>query len=210
VFVVTNPAVKKPALLLGCILVLAFLCLISMNRSRPPGAGSVEQRPPSVPPSAERANVDPASAAASQSAIVSRPDSIPAATKVGIIPDGQVVAAFQEWSDAFLKASAAERAAMKAEGIALAEARRPVFKQLIQENPRQAVEQAVPMRVRQELPEEIVALLEERVSGRAALRVYQGVGLDNRSPVPTVRMAEFAEGASVACAQNSPAVVALP
>ncbi len=102
--------------------------------------------------------------------------------------------AFREWTDSFLKTSPAERANLIAQGVALAQARRPVLKQLIRENPRAALEEAVPVRVRQQLPREVVELLEERVNGRAALRVYQGVGLDNRSPAPTFRIAEFASG----------------
>ena len=83
---------------------------------------------------------------------------------------------------------------MTDEGLALAEARRPVLKQLIKSDPQRALEQAVPVLVRQQLPREVVEQLEERVNGRAALRVYQGVGADNRTPVPTVRVAEFADG----------------
>jgi len=85
---------------------------------------------------------------------------------------------------------------MTAQGTALAQERRPVFKRLIKENPRRAVQEAIPPRVRQELPAEVVALLEERVNGRATLRVYQGVGADNHSPVPTLRIAEFANGSN--------------
>ncbi len=83
---------------------------------------------------------------------------------------------------------------MAEEGVALAEARRPALKHLIIADPRRALESAVPMVVRQQLPGEVAGQLEERVNGRAALRVYQGVGPDNRTPVPTTRMAEFADG----------------
>ncbi|HEY0551387.1 MAG TPA: hypothetical protein VGF13_17415, partial [Verrucomicrobiae bacterium] len=93
-----------------------------------------------------------------------------------------------------MKASPAERADLTAQGVALAEARRPVLKQLIRENPQAALEEAISIRVRQQLPREVTELLEERVNGRAALRVYQGVGLDNHSPAPTFRIAEFASG----------------
>ncbi|HEU0009181.1 MAG TPA: Calx-beta domain-containing protein [Verrucomicrobiae bacterium] len=93
-----------------------------------------------------------------------------------------------------MNASPAGRAAMTAEGFGFAEARRPALKQLIKDNPRRALNEAVPMTVRQQLPAEVVGLLEERVSGRAALRVYQGVGADNASPAPTVRIAEFSAG----------------
>ena len=85
---------------------------------------------------------------------------------------------------------------MTSEGVALAEARRPALKQLLKSDPQRALENAVPVLVRQQLPREVVEQLEERVNGRAALRVYQGVGLDNRTPVPTTRVAEFSDGST--------------
>ena len=83
---------------------------------------------------------------------------------------------------------------MVPEGIALAQARRPLLKQLMKDNPRAALEETISPRVRQQLPPEVLAWMEARLSGRAALRVYQGVGLDNKAPVKTVRVAEFADG----------------
>ncbi len=86
---------------------------------------------------------------------------------------------------------------MIGEGVRLAAQRRPVFKQLIKEDPRRALENAVPMVVRQRLPAEIVARLEARVNGVAALRVLQGVPLPGE-PLPdrslTFREAEFKDG----------------
>ncbi len=70
-----------------------------------------------------------------------------------------------------------------AEGMTLAKARRPVFKELIKDNPRQALEQAVPMVVRQKLPGDIVALLERRMNKRAGVTVYQGVPAEGQ-PLP--------------------------
>ncbi|HMJ90047.1 MAG TPA: hypothetical protein VK530_09535, partial [Candidatus Acidoferrum sp.] len=105
-----------------------------------------------------------------------------------------IIRAFGEWTGAYLKAEAVEQSSLISQGVELARARRPVFKQLIKDDPRAAIEQAVSMRVRQQLPAEVLALLEERLSGRAALRVYQGVGLDNRSPAKTFRVAEFQNG----------------
>jgi hypothetical protein len=105
------------------------------------------------------------------------------------------VARFEEWTTRYLGAGTPEeQQALVQEGVVLAKARRPVFKTMIRENPRLAVESAVPMVVRQELPAEVTVELESRVGGRGALRVYQGVGADNRSPVSTVRVAEFADG----------------
>ncbi|RYD37906.1 MAG: PKD domain-containing protein, partial [Verrucomicrobiaceae bacterium] len=96
----------------------------------------------------------------------------------------------------YLKAPVEERAALVAEGVALAEARRPVFQALIRDNPREALQAAVPMVERQDLPKEVTARLEDRVNARGALRVYQGVGPDNLTPVPTHRVAELANGST--------------
>ncbi|RYD70743.1 MAG: hypothetical protein EOP84_26170, partial [Verrucomicrobiaceae bacterium] len=106
--------------------------------------------------------------------------------------DPEILQGFKDWTQRYLAAPTPEqRAALVGEGISLAKARRPVLKEVIKSNPRHALEEAVPMVTRQQLPPEIVQYLEERVNGRAALRVYQGVGQDNQTPVPTVRVAEF-------------------
>jgi hypothetical protein len=111
------------------------------------------------------------------------------------IAGSEPVAKFQEWTGRYLAAKTFdEQASLVSEGIQLAKARRPVFKAMIRDNPRRALESAVPMLVRQDLPQAVVAELETRVGGRGALRVYQGVGGDNHSPVSTVRVAEFADG----------------
>ena len=104
------------------------------------------------------------------------------------------VGRFQAWTQRYLAAPAIERATLEVEGVRLAEERRPVFKEVIVSDPRAALEKAVPMAVRQALPMAVLARLEERVNGRGALRVYQGVGADNVSPAKTVRVAEMAGG----------------
>src|SRR6185436_14921953 len=76
------------------------------------------------------------------------------------------IQAFHQWCETYVNAAPADRAALTAEGLALAQARRPAFKQLIQDNPRAAVEQMVSLRVRQQLPAEVKELLEERLNGR--------------------------------------------
>ncbi len=78
-------------------------------------------------------------------------------------------AAFRDWSKRFLAAPAGARDALLAEGVELAKARRAVMARLISEDPELALALAVPMVVRQELPAEIAAQLEERVSGRGNL-----------------------------------------
>lgn len=87
-------------------------------------------------------------------------------------PATEPMGQFQEWSQSFLQAKEAEKAGLIEEGVKLAKARRPIFKQLIQGDPRRALMEAVPMVVRQSLPAEIVSELEERVADRGELRVY--------------------------------------
>ena len=107
---------------------------------------------------------------------------------------------FQTWSQRYLASAPALRSKLVEEGVQLAAARRSEFKSLIVANPREALRQAVPVVVRQQLPDAVVALLEERVEGRAALRVYLSTPLDSSAPVqpPTSRVAEFAGGATYA------------
>jgi len=94
-----------------------------------------------------------------------------------------------------MKAGTNERAAMVEKGMKLAQERRPVFKTLIIENPREAIQKAVPMVARQKLPPEIVSLLEKRMNHVGAIRVMQGVPLNaNEPPVPTYREVELEKG----------------
>ena len=113
----------------------------------------------------------------------------------------EAVADFTSWTDRFISAAPDERAALAAEGMRLAAARRPVFKQLIQDDPRRALEMAVPVVVRQQLPGAILAQLEERVNRRADLHVYQGVPPPGEAmPLATLthRVATFTDGISYA------------
>ncbi len=110
---------------------------------------------------------------------------------------GEKSAAFYGWAAAYLAADAAERPRLTAEGRRLAEARRAEFRAVIVEDPRRALDEAVPMVVRQQLPEQIVQRLETRVNGVAAIRVMQGVPLPGEPrPVKSLthRVAEFADG----------------
>ncbi|MBC8002622.1 MAG: carboxypeptidase regulatory-like domain-containing protein [Opitutaceae bacterium] len=88
-----------------------------------------------------------------------------------LVADHQTIRSFRDWSDRYAIASPAERAALTAEGIQRATERRAGFMSLIQTNPEEAIRQAVPMTTRQQLPEDVVDLLEERVSGRGEFAV---------------------------------------
>lgn len=106
----------------------------------------------------------------------------------------QVIPRFAEWTQQYLQAAPKERAVLLNKGVALAQQRRPIFKQLITSDPRQALADAVPMVARQQLPQDVVNHLEERVSGRAVLRVYQSTPQPGEDAAGTARVAEFQNG----------------
>ncbi len=146
----------------------------------------------------EAAHIVSSSAPLAAAPVVETPVAFPEPAKptVAALPAvaDSLVARFQTWTQQYLAAPSAERANLETEGVRLAEQRRSVFKTMIISDPRAALENAVPMVVRQQLPAAVLARIEERVNGRGALRVYQGVGADNRSAAPTVRVAEMASG----------------
>ncbi|MEY4384801.1 MAG: hypothetical protein RLY20_84, partial [Verrucomicrobiota bacterium] len=61
---------------------------------------------------------------------------------------------------------------MESQGAELAKAHTRAIAELIRQDPQQAIENAVPMVIRQDLPASIVALLEKRENLKAALNVY--------------------------------------
>lgn len=81
-------------------------------------------------------------------------------------------AKFRDWTDRYLAADPATKIELTSEGLAKAKARREEMAGLIRQNPQRALELAVPVAVRSELPVEIVAQLEERVDGRGELAVF--------------------------------------
>jgi hypothetical protein len=114
-----------------------------------------------------------------------------------VLAGEEALKAFTDWSQRYIAAAPVERPAMVAQGIEAATQRRPVFRELIKSDPRSALENAVPMVVRQQLPQSILSLLEERVNGIAALRLLQGVPLPGE-PLPdkplSFHEAEFKAG----------------
>ncbi|MBM3846465.1 MAG: PKD domain-containing protein, partial [Verrucomicrobia bacterium] len=84
------------------------------------------------------------------------------------------IIAFNDWARNYTAMPPEARATMIAEGLRLAQERRPEFKKLIVADPERALEQAVRPIFRQELPPEIIAELEQPVSTRGDLRVYRG------------------------------------
>src|ERR1700710_2881165 len=101
---------------------------------------------------------------------VQSPRALPPATPSAPAPSvAQVFSDFSNWTARYLAAAPSERVRLFEEGLGLAKDRRFVLAHLIRTDPRAALAAAVPMTVRQNLPTEIVELLEERVSGRGEL-----------------------------------------
>ncbi len=130
-----------------------------------PAAAKVADAPPAPPAvvasSAPAAGVSPGMAA-----------DAPPATK-----------AFRGWAATFLAATPADRGAMEAQGKALAAGHTQALAALIRRDPERAIANAVPMVIRQDLPQSIVSLIEDRVRVRGALEVYGNVP-DPDAPVP--------------------------
>ena len=87
------------------------------------------------------------------------------------------IAAFRDWTKTYLAAPQSQRQMMLAKGAELATTHTLVIAGMIRTDPQQAIANAVPMVVRQDLPESIVRLLEKRVRMNAALEVYGNVPL---------------------------------
>jgi hypothetical protein len=107
-----------------------------------------------------------------------------------------VFSLFADWCRRYIAASSPqERAALRAEGVALARERRVALAKLIQSNPDRALELAVPIGLRRALPKDVVSLIEERVSARGSLEVFGALpepGQDGKV-TPLFRVAKIAD-----------------
>jgi hypothetical protein len=102
--------------------------------------------------------------------------------------------AFSQWTEKYLAADATQRAASLAEGVNLAQQRRDVLKQLIKTDPQAALAAAVPMGLRSQLPTEVLAQLEDRVSTRGDLYTLAVTPREGETPArPTWQVAEIAK-----------------
>jgi hypothetical protein len=87
---------------------------------------------------------------------------------------------FGDWTETFLNTPVAERSQdLVNRGVELARNRRAEMAELIRKDPKAALEAAVPMAVRQKLPQAIVDELEERVSGRGFYGVLIATDFEN-------------------------------
>ncbi len=184
--------IARRKLAFGLLGVLAVVVWSSFNARRPeaPAENPGSLNTPGLTHNAAlRANPQPASATA--------PAPVAFPGPADRISDETGLTRFDQWLERYVAAGSQERVALETEGLRLAGERRPAFKKLIEEDPRRALEAAVPNVLRQQLPAAIVAQLEQRVSRRADLRVYQGVPVAGEAlPTKTLthRIAAFNDG----------------
>ncbi len=88
--------------------------------------------------------------------------------------------AFEDWRRRYALATGLEREAMLAEGVAAAEARRTLLREIIALDPELALRLAVPRLERARLPDAVVDRLEQPVSGRGDFRV---IATENDPPI---------------------------
>jgi hypothetical protein len=100
---------------------------------------------------------------------------------------GTAFEAFSAWTARYLAAPEAERPRLVDEGLTLASARRAELRQLIVKDPRQAIGNAVPPAVRQQLPFVVVQRLEERVNETAFFGVMGALPEAESTDVPPYR-----------------------
>ncbi len=101
-------------------------------------------------------------------------------------------AAFRTWAQRYFAETTERRLSLLTEGTQLANEHRLAMLPLIQENPQAALAQAIPMVVRQDLPEEITRLLEERINAEGFFGVLGLVQEGNGTGTGIRRIAEIA------------------
>lgn len=92
------------------------------------------------------------------------------------------VVAFRDWAREYFLAEPEQRGTLIERGQALAKVHTIAVARMISVNPRAAIENAVPMVVRQDLPLEIVSLLEERVNRKGELTLWASTPKAGESP----------------------------
>ncbi len=110
-----------------------------------------------------------------------------AARAAGVKGPASAIDAFNEWAARYLAAGATERARLVDEGLTLANARRSELRDIIVQDPRRAIENAVPPVVRQQLPPVVAQRLEERVNEAAFFGVMGVLPSAENPDVPPYR-----------------------
>lgn len=162
-----------PSTPLRLALLLAATGLLLWRLSRP-APETLSGRAPAAAPTAAVAPPHahaPSSAPATGAAAAARRDVLArlAYSQEWDGPQPSALARFRNWTARYLAAPPADRAALTAEGVALARERRADFRRLIVQDPARALALTPPMPVRRALPAAVLAELEDRVAGTGDL-----------------------------------------
>lgn len=150
-----------------CVLLFVAWAWVSVKPAKPdfpvrPASAAVREKAP-----AKAAAADLASFTAAESAAATG-----AEPALELDRTQQAINDFRRWSEDFTaQTDESQRAARIEEGTRLARARREAMAGFIRKNPRYALQMAAPWAWYRQLPPEVTALLEERVSGRARFDV---------------------------------------
>ncbi len=98
--------------------------------------------------------------------IAPAPENAPGHSNQASTASRPATVAFTDWTKRFLNTPTTEQGSVTGSGLDLAKARRAFLENLIKTDPRAALEQAVPDDMRRQLPADIQAQLEQRVSGK--------------------------------------------
>ncbi|QJE95801.1 RICIN domain-containing protein [Luteolibacter luteus] len=106
------------------------------------------------------------------------------------------IANFAQWANAYLSSAASDRPNMEDQGVQLATARRDFLKAEISKDPRRVLADSIPLAVRQQMPDAVEGLLEDRVNGYGDLySLHTTPGMDGEGGASVIDYARV-EGQS--------------
>ncbi|MBI1842870.1 MAG: PKD domain-containing protein, partial [Verrucomicrobia bacterium] len=100
------------------------------------------------------------------------------------------IESFKEWASSYAKADAPHRAGLLKEGKEMAAARRIEMQELMEKNPKQFLDKALPFELRESLPAEIASEVEQPQNGLGHFKTSFGVQ-DPEGPVRFLRPVEI-------------------
>jgi hypothetical protein len=172
----------KAVLCLALVSALGLLLLLHFTRSSPPAEVRSQSKPAVATPRTPPPGGLDAPMAAAPPPATPPPGTAPVPSAGGPFaataarweeaPPEAAFAAFNEWVTRYQNApTAADKAALEAEGVRLAQVRRTALAELIQHHPERALQLALPAAVRDGLPDSVTGWLEESVTGRGDYQV---------------------------------------
>ena len=187
--------INKSKIALVCLIVIAVLSAVYFGVWHFKSQQSDQSLSLTTPVATDHKPSNPGSAATTQKAapvvvqpteIAAQGDPPPGTSTISVpVPDREIIASgwktetntvmtsFRNWTERYLETPIDQRTLLITEGVELAQARRAALSELIPKDPRRALADAVPMALREQLPLEVVALLEERVGAFGNLtRIY--------------------------------------